>query len=613
MCAVYKGYLWAVEMLLSHGASTTVKCPRGSTVLHYAVGLPDKEQRIEIVQLLLQYGADITCKNENGTTPLSLAAECQRLDYLRLMVPSLSTLSTLDEHRDKFLCLAARKGDVYWISELIRLGADVNKIQSIERHIRAHRSGIDVLAEKAKLAQRKSTDQDPEDKIWESLTYHCLPTALHHAAFENCIGTMEILVSQGAIVDSFPESSLLTPLHVALARGHMAAARWLLDKGADLNLTSNQQHWWSYMDSLKSAKWTSLHFAAIGGRETFEFVKSQGIAISWEDKTIASLWESAAGGRDRANEDFMLLVYGSCCNSETGEYLDCMYPDESLHININRALDMDKIFHTMHVFPYLNIAGKDKMGQTLLHHAASSGNVPAIEYLLRRGHPIDATDYHSQTALLYAAKSCKADAVRVLLEHGAHLSFREGDNALKIIKACLIDYEPKVSKSVISMRATLQELMNRGGHLNLMYMGSGFLRDVATVKYRQHQEEALITMLDWGADLDAIDEHGMTPLHYAVQFKDSRIIALLLQYDTSLAVKNREGKTPVQLAEDALVFGLKASLYMKHKEGKSPLQLAQDSAQQKIVDLLMRKAAGLKIEFVPRDTPPNVSSWRGLL
>ncbi|OJJ02724.1 hypothetical protein ASPVEDRAFT_84206 [Aspergillus versicolor CBS 583.65] len=164
MCAVYKGHPWAVEMLLSHGASTTVKCPRGSTVLHYAVGLPGKEQRIEIEQLLLQYEADITCKNENGTTPLSLAAECQRLDYLRLMVPSLSTLSTLDEHREKFLCLAARKGDVDWASALIRLGADVNKIQSIERHISAHRSGIDVLAEKAKLAQRKSTDQDPEDK-----------------------------------------------------------------------------------------------------------------------------------------------------------------------------------------------------------------------------------------------------------------------------------------------------------------------------------------------------------------------------------------------------------------------------------------------------------------
>lgn len=114
-------------------------------------------------------------------------------------------------------------------------------------------------------------------------------------------------------------------------------------------------------------------------------------------------------------------------------------------------------------------------------------------------------------------------------------------------------------------------------------------------------------MLDWGADLDAINEHGMTPLHYAVQFKDSRIIALLLQYDTSLAVKNREGKTPVQLAEDAIFHPV------KNKEEKSPLQLAEDSAQQKIVDLLMRKAAGLKIEFVPRDMPPDYSSWRGLL
>lgn len=255
-------------------------------VLHYAIRLPDNGNKIDIVQLQLQYRADTTCKETGGRTPLTLAARCQRLDYPRLMVPDLSTLPIIDEHRNTISCLAASKGDVDWVSEIIRLGTVVNKPQPVE------------------------------------------------------------------------------------------------------------------------------------------------------------------------------------------------------------------------------------------------------------------------------------------------LNPRKGDNVLEeIIMACLLCYKATESKSVLSMCATLQELLECGGHLIFMYTGSGFLHYVATAKYLRCQEKALIAIPYWGADLDAIDEHGMTLLHYAAQCNDSRIISLLLQYETSLNVKIREEKSTVQLAED--------------------------SGPRKIVDLLMRKAAGLEIEFVP--------------
>lgn len=114
-------------------------------------------------------------------------------------------------------------------------------------------------------------------------------------------------------------------------------------------------------------------------------------------------------------------------------------------------------------------------------------------------------------------------------------------------------------------------------HLNFMCKDREYLGYIATTKNLPPQKDALITILDWGVNLDATDKHGMTLSHYTAEYNDSQIIALLFQYEPSLNIKSRERMTPVQLAEN--------------------------TGRHKIVDLLMRKAAGLEAESVPRNAP----------
>jgi len=51
----------------------------------------------------------------------------------------------------------------------------------------------------------------------------------------------------------------------------------------------------------------------------------------------------------------------------------------------------------------------------------------------------------------------------------------------------------------------------------------------------------------FGAKINAKDEKGNTPLHYAVHGASLSIAELLLQSGADRSIKNREGRTPMDL------------------------------------------------------------------
>ena len=61
-------------------------------------------------------------------------------------------------------------------------------------------------------------------------------------------------------------------------------------------------------------------------------------------------------------------------------------------------------------------------------------------------------------------------------------------------------------------------------------------------------EKQIIELLERGADIDAVDEKGETPLHIAARIGRLSVVKKLLEYDPDLFVENHQGYTPLAIA-----------------------------------------------------------------
>lgn len=60
----------------------------------------------------------------------------------------------------------------------------------------------------------------------------------------------------------------------------------------------------------------------------------------------------------------------------------------------------------------------------------------------------------------------------------------------------------------------------------------------------------VLTILEAGADIDAVGEGGMTPLHYAVLHDQLDIVQILLKEGADFKIHDQDGCTALQLAID---------------------------------------------------------------
>ena len=645
--AAQGGHIVMTELLIAKGANVNAKDARGDTPLHH---IARRGRPHDIVRRLVANGADVNARNANGRTAAHVAAKGRR-DWHGNAVLLLNKLGTDVKAKDKAgntpLHVAAEHAREWVTEDLLAKGAEVNATNAKGQtplHIAAGHgrrvavSDLKHTATRGTITQRLLARGSNVNAVDQSQS-----TALHEAARRGHTSIAKILMVYGASVKAKDRHGH-TPAYLALRATHNKVADLLMDKRASVsaiyfaaylgdlpkmkNLIANGVS----LDAKDEAGFTPLHAAAAGGhKNVVEYLISQDVNANeeaWPGWTALSY--AAAGNHMEVVE--LLRAKGVGAGKGTSELLPIVA--KRGYVDAAKTL--------------IDLGAKTNLGErTALQEATFEGHKEIVELLISKGADVNAGGW---TPLHITADTGRTDIARSLIAAGANLeasSLKAGDWT-PLMEAAY--YQKDMVSLLISEGADVNKLSDNGwtvldgavdeGRLDIaeLLLDSGVKPNVKGEKisalhiaawYQPNFVELLIAK---GADVNAKDNNGWTPLHYGIRNRYCRgavdtliakgvdvnartnrvetILHLLacdgdkdqVQFALSKGVEiNAKDKLGWTALHRAILFDQPdiakllvtegANVNVKDNDGKTALDLAKDKGHTEIVELLRKHGA----------------------
>lgn len=278
----------ACQMLLDRGADPNLPDAQGSYPLHHACA----GGHAAVALALLEAGATPNAADGSGNFPVHYAVENGMYAIIQVLRSRGANLNAPNRVGKSALAVAAERGDALLCRGLLQMGAAPGqagvpetvtailrrdsaafvrvfrpKVAVNSRYLGRRMLSWAILSGEAEFARKliaRGADLAARDADGQ--------TALHHAAAMDQGALIGLLLDQGHPVDPF-DYAHFTPLHRAVKARRTTAIKWLLDRGAGLDLPTNDG----------DGNRLPLHLAIAGGVRIIDAVAARGAALDVPD------------------------------------------------------------------------------------------------------------------------------------------------------------------------------------------------------------------------------------------------------------------------------------------------------------------------------------------
>lgn len=494
-----------IEELIHKGADVDSEV-HNKKLVEYAM----EESNIDIVKLLLEKGATIKFHNNNEENILRYLIKNGMLELLQSIIEGINiNFQTKDGHT--LLIMAAEEGQLEIVKFLCNMGINVNARSS-----------------------RNST-------------------ALHFAIGNSSAPKLEIvqfLIDNGAEID-VENSFGYTPLQNALYNNNFEVAKFLIEKGADVNRIYINTHY-----ARQRLGGTLLHWACrnYNSDQVMKFLIKNGANINATEndcRTPLCLLVKHGG----TPEMIQFFVENGAYLKNTGGGSPLYWAFYSRNIQLQTLLielgtDVDGIIDTHQNFKAplhlaydlsivkllidkgANVNIKDKYGCTPLHCVSK---ISLAKYLVENGADIHAKNNDGETPLHTAFNFL---IVEYLIEKGADVNIpnKNGYTPLYfarnlIIARHLIEHGANIRAVTKDGKSVLHGIIKAHSDFNISF---------------DEMSDLINFLIKKGIDVNATDQNGNTPLHLSGEENNEYAAIILLANGASISATNIENKKPAE-------------------------------------------------------------------
>jgi ankyrin repeat protein len=400
---------------------------------------------------------------------------------------------------------AVRSDDLKQVQMLLRGGANVNA---------PNRYGVTPLSLAAENADPAMVEALLKAGADAKAAMPGGQTVLMTAARTGNPEAVKLLLAHGADPNAAESSYGETALMWAAAENHAGAVNMLIEFGAKVDTRTKALEYAKdrfglegVITILPHGSWTPLMYAARQGSldAAKALVAAHAILnLTDPDGTTALVLAILNGHFDTAA---LLAESGADPNLADSAGMAALYT----------AVDMNTLGEVYgrpgRTFPN-KLTALDLM-KVLLAHGADPNARLKSPTLYRAHTPGEGTLAEGTTPLMRAAKNGDAAAMRLLLDHGADPGLAQKNHSTALMIAAGLGRNQGV-----------------------------FAKDYAT---EAEMVEGVRVLLDYGVDVNAVNDTGETALHYAAQASDE-IVKMLVAHGAKLDAKDKNGRTAVDFA-----------------------------------------------------------------
>ena len=612
-----------LEVLVDHGADYDA---------FVATVLGDTAQANKLISKNKNVVQARDCK---GETPLHSAIHAEQPTMLTLWISAGVPLNVANDAGQTALHLAASNGKADYVKNLLAAHAstsirDTNGWTALDAAIQNKQSDCIHL-----LLPENPDATHPE---------RGLSMPLHEAAAAGNLASLAAILETETNLESRNELGL-TPLQIAVTKGHLAAAALLVDKGADVNVCdpagNGLLHQILLQKQLTIYDRPPTNWLERVGQDPRKKLYEQYLTVR-QYKQLPIQFGQFDQGYDRGcvqgyeqgpNPLLQAASFLLACGANATVKNKAGYTPMQLIVDQKTGRDvflfdddLEKLLQLL-IAHGSNIDEQDAVGNTALHRLCTGyyrGNI--VKILIASGANVNATNNLGKTPLHMAAKKINGwdgnnppvnEPFQLLVYKKAAVNTQDnqGQTPLHLVFKSDSSFKDQATRLLISAGANPNIRDNQGQTpLHLIFKSDSSFKGQAT--------RLLISV---GANPNLQDNDGMTPLHLAASSdqafsQDTDAVQGLLAAGVNPNIRDKRGRTPAHLfllsawpwnlAEACLknLAAAKADFSIKDDQGKTPLHYLAAMGRQRPLFFIRgidQIFVDAKVDFQVKDNEGN--------